>query len=275
MPTKITSKIVKSLNLPKPNSHKRENGRLLIIAGSHLYFGAMVYAVTTASRLVDLVYVLTTADNRKLIEKLKTRTAEFMPVNKYPTKEKLTDVDCILIGPGLGVSLHTKKLVGQALTSGKKLVLDADALNVLDSTMLHRLNQNCILTPHLREFNRLFKTKPTPENIAKMAKKYHCTILLKNRVDVIATPQGKISYNYSGNSGMTKGGTGDVLAGLVAALFCKNDAYTSAAAGAFINGQAGDDLYKKVKTFYNAEDLSNHIPLTLAKILHETKQQKN
>ena len=98
-----------------------------------------------------------------------------------------------------------------------------------------------------------------------MAKKYHCTIVLKGPVDVIASPNGKIALNKTGNAGMTKGGTGDVLAGLIAGLYTTNDAYPSAAAGCYVNGEAGDALYKKVGTFYNAEDLTNKIP----SILHQ------
>ncbi len=261
----IGKNILKSLILPKPSSHKRENGRLLIIGGSYHYFGALLYCLTTASRLVDLTYVLTTPENKKLLAKLKTQTAEFMPVDKYPHKQGFTDVDCILIGPGLGLSSRTKQLVRQALNSGKNLVLDADALNVLDGAMMKKLGPNCILTPHRREFKRVFNQKPSDVIAGKMSKKYHCTILLKSPVDIIATPEGKIFYNKTGNAGMTKGGTGDVLAGLIAGLFCKNSALIAAAAGAYINGQAGDDLYKKQKTFYNAEDLSLQIPKTLAK----------
>lgn len=266
MPKIITSKILKSLNLPKPNSHKRQNGRLLVIAGSDKYHGALLYCLTTASRLVDLVYVLTTPDNQQVIKKLKTQTAEFMAVKKYPDKEGLTDVDCVLIGPGLGTSSATKKLVKQALASGKKLVLDADALNVLDREMLKKLSAHCILTPHAREFKKAFGAAPTKANVLKVCKKYHCTVILKGRIDIIGSPDGSISKNITGNAGMTKGGTGDVLAGLVAGLFCNNDALTSASAAAFVNSQAGDDLYKQQLFFYNAEDLSRQIPLTLKRL---------
>jgi len=263
----INKSIVKKLRLPKSRSHKRDNGRLLVIAGSKKYFGAMVYAVKTASRLVDLVYLLTTAENYKLVEKLKIQSAEFMPVtpplNIRGGRGVISDVDAILIGPGMGISVTTKRLTSQVLKSGKKAVLDADALNVLDNNLKKLLSPQHILTPHHKEFYRLFKIQATAQNASKMAKKYHCHIVLKGPVDIIAQPNGKIALNKTGNAGMTKGGTGDVLAGLIAGLYCTNDAFTSAAAGVFINGLAGDELYKNVGTFYNAEDLSEQIPLTL------------
>jgi hydroxyethylthiazole kinase-like uncharacterized protein yjeF len=266
----ITKKIIKRLRLPKPNSHKRENGTLLIISGSQKYFGAMLYSVKTASRLVDLIFVLTTSENKKLIEKLRFKTAEFMAINFFKDV-KLDDIDCVLIGPGLGVSPRTKKLTLQVLKSGKKAVLDADALNALNKKMMGFLSPAHILTPHHREFQRLFNLKPTAKNAKLMAKKYGCYIVLKGPTDVITSPDGTINLNKTGNAGLTKGGTGDVLAGLISGLYCNNGASTSIASGTYIIGAAADDLYKKVGTFYNAEDLINQIPLTLKKLVNSNK----
>ena len=165
----------------------------------------------------------------------------------------------------MGATSATERLTSAVLKSGKKAVLDADALNVFDDTLKKYLSPLHILTPHHKEFRRLFKINPTPENTSAMAKKYHCTIVLKGPADVIASPNGKISLNKTGNAGMTKGGTSDVLAGLIAALYSTNNAYPSAATGCYINGLAGDKLYKKVGTFYNADDLTNKIP----SILHQ------
>lgn len=271
----VTSSIIKKLNLPKPNSRKRENGRLLIIAGSDKYFGALVYAVKAASRIVDLVYVLTTRNNRKLIEKMKLKTAGFMPVKSLPEMwgkhwggtKGAKDVDAILIGPGLGISARTKNLVHKILKSKIKAVLDADALNVLDAKMFMLINQNHILTPHHREFKRLFGLIGTPKNAQKMMKKYKCTIVLKGPVDYIANVDEGLWQNKTGNQGMTKGGTGDCLAGLIAGFYTVNNAFTSAAAGVYLNGAAGDDLYKKVGPFYNAEDLADQVPYTLQQLV--------
>jgi NAD(P)H-hydrate epimerase len=177
-------------------------------------------------------------------------------------------VDCTLIGPGMGKSRRTYNLTRRILASNTKAVLDADALNVLDAKLRKLLSERHILTPHKMEFYRVFKLAPTAANVLKMAGKYRCTIVLKGPVDVIGHPKKGIVYNRTGNQGMTKGGTGDVLAGLIAALSCKNDAYPAAAAGVFINGRAGDDLYKKVGTFYSAEDLVEQIPKTMWYLLH-------
>lgn len=274
--TTLSQKIVSKLHLPKPNSRKRDNGRLLIIAGSDKYFGALVYVIKAASRIVDLVYVLTTLANKKLIEKMKLKTAEFMPTAStgrtsgiFPEVRPVghfPDFDAILIGSGMGISPQTKKLATQVLKSKTKAVLDADALNVLNDKMKKLLSPLHILTPHNREFQRLFNLAPTANNAKAMAKKYRCTIVLKGPADIIAAPNEKIALNKTGNAGMTKGGTGDCLAGLIAALYTTNDSFTSAAAGCYINGAAGDALYKKVGAFYNAEDLVEQMPHTLNRL---------
>ncbi|MDP3740891.1 MAG: NAD(P)H-hydrate dehydratase [bacterium] len=291
---KIEGSIIRKLKLPRTDSHKGENGRLLVIAGNEMYFEALLYAIRAASRIVDLVYVLTTRENRKLVEKLKSKTAEFMLVHNAPfTPSYLKrgdgelSFDCVLIGPGMGKSKRTYQLVERVLKSGIKAVLDADALNVLDAELLKCLNGNHILTPHTRKFARLLQPPlnlplsastrqgekkgghlPLGEGekrraVQNFAKKYGCSIVLKGKVDIVAGPDGRISENYTGNEGMTKGGTGDVLAGLIAAFYCRSDAFTSAAAGVYLNGVAGDELYKRVGPIYNSEDLVEQIPRTL------------
>lgn len=262
--------------LPKPRSRKGDNGRLLVIAGSKKYHGSLLYVVKAASRIVDLIYVLSTAENQRLVQNLKGQTAEFIPVapKSYDRKILVESSDAVLVGPGMGVSKRTYNLVRDVLKSRVKCVLDADALNVIDERLKKLLHRNCILTPHRGEFARLSPParggdkEGVGARVRNFGVRYTCTILLKSPdADIVASPDGKIRKNFTGNQGMTKGGAGDVLAGLVAALFVKNDAPTSAFVGAYINGKAGDALFKKVGPFYDAEDLVEQIPKTLWKEL--------
>ena len=284
--SKIDKRILDKLNLPKPGSHKGQNGRLLVVAGSKKYHGSLLYAIKTAAKIVDLVYVLKTKENRGLVEKLKSGTAEFIPVNPswsarwrttLPSSGEGNKVDCILIGPGMGKSKRTYKLVEKVLKSKIRAVLDADALNVLDGRLKRLLGLQHIITPHLGEFERLStkftNVKNVDKKVVEFVRRYGSTIVLKGKVDVVSSPSPSplpsrerkilIAYNQTGNEGMTKGGTGDVLAGLIAGFYCRNNAFVSAAAGAYINGLAGDELYKKVGPYYNAEDLVEQIPMTL------------
>lgn len=262
MVKKISASIFRQLYQPKINSHKRQNGCLLIIAGSDKYHGSLLYALKTASRVVGLIYVFSTKENQSLVMKLKEKTAEFIPVSKINEVE----VDAILVGPGLGISSKTYRLVKQVLDLGKNAVLDADALNILDDKLKDKLGPNHILTPHQGEFKRVFNLTPNATNVQKMSKLYHCYIVLKGAEDLISDPKGNIITYKISNAGMTKGGSGDVLAGLMAALFCKNSASLSAQAALLATDKASLELFKTRKHFYNSEDLCEQLPYTLAKL---------
>lgn len=108
-----------------------------------------------------------------------------------------------------------------------------------------------------------------------MAKKYNCTIVLKGPTDIVCgldngerPPTLKLRRVEGGNAGMTKGGTGDVLAGLIASLYCKNnDPFLTASAGSYINKKAGENLFKRVGYYFNASDLADEIPIVMKSLL--------
>lgn len=237
---------------PNPDSHKGDSGRILIIGGSEKYHGALLLAIQATSRIVDIVYVHS-PENQKLVQKLKSEISVFITISKKELFKTIDLVDAILIGPGLDENKNTNNILSKILSkySHKNTIVDATALWLLNPKLLRK---NCIITPHVREFRKLFGCAPNKENVLKMAKKYNCVVVLKGRYDYVS--DGKELYeNKTGNVGMTKGGTGDVLAGLITALAAKNDNLLSAQAGVYLNGLAGDHLYKKFGTFYNAEDL--------------------
>lgn len=114
--------------------------------------------------------------------------------------------------------------------------------------------------------NREWRMKSLPEQAKLFAKTYNCVILLKGEKDVVCSPNMCVEI-VGGNAGMTKGGTGDVLAGLVAALACKNELFLAATAGSYINKKAGEALYEKVGYAFNASDLAEQIPQTMKQLL--------
>jgi len=252
---------VKVLKTPAPSSHKGDNGKLLIIGGSQKYHGAPLLAAKIASKIVDLVYFSSTAENNELLKKMKSRLGEFIAVPQESVFQQAKSVDAILIGPGIDVDPKFTAIINGLLRKfpKKKFVLDAGAFKMVDKKLL---NKNCLLTPHHGEFRALFKKTPNPSNLKAMARQYNCIIVLKGPKDLVAA-KNQFQINDTGNSGMTKGGTGDVLAGLIAALSCQNDLFLSASAGVFINGLAGDRLYRKEGFHYNASDLIAEIPKTV------------
>ena len=99
-----------------------------------------------------------------------------------------------------------------------------------------------------------------------MAEKFGIVVLLKGEHDIVASQNQTVKVS-GGNAGMTKGGTGDVLAGLVTSLYAKNGAFASACAASFINKKAGESLEKKLGIYFNASDLANEIPLVMYALL--------
>ncbi len=263
MKTRITKTVSKSvlrkLYSPPKSSHKGENGVVTIVGGSRQYHGAPILAVRAASRFCDLVYFHSPFGlNNSLVKKMRFEVAEVIVVEAGKLGWAVKRSDCVLIGNGMDVNAKTKRLVNGLLEkfSLKKFVLDAAALRVVDKKLL---SPRVVVTPHAGEFKALFGVEASREQVFKQAKKFDCIVLLKGPADFIS--DGKHLFeNETGNAGMTKGGTGDCLAGLLAALACKNDLLTAACAAAFANGAAGDLLFKEKGFNYNASDLVEALP---------------
>lgn len=259
--TLLTKKIFKSIKKPFSKSHKYQNGLVLIIAGSKEYHGSLWFSAITASRLADLVFVCSSKENIPLMKKI----SPVLIVNPMSrAMEFAKQADSILIGPGLENNAKNKKLVKKILHKflDKKTVLDATALHLISPKDLH---SNCCVTPHAKEFKALFREKDSKENVFKNAKKFRCIVSAKGQVDFISNGK-KLYCNSTGNSAMTKGGTGDTLAGLIAGFAAKNPLFESTLAAFYLNGYAGVLLYRKKGRLFNAEDLMDFLPEALKAI---------
>lgn len=237
--------VLSSLARPAKNSRKGENGRVLIVAGSRKYHGAAVLSILGARRFADLVYFMPGERDGKLLFAV-AQVPEAIVVEEYPV------ADCALAGPGMG---DAPLKPGELKRRYGKVVLDGDALRQVERREL----KGCLITPHEGEFRGLFGIDGSPEHVRAMAEKWGCTILKKGMVDVVSDGE-EIFLNKAGNAGMTKGGTGDVLAGLLCALYAKNGALEAARAAAYINGMAGDLLFKERGYAYCASDLAEMLP---------------
>ncbi|MEM4335645.1 MAG: NAD(P)H-hydrate dehydratase [Candidatus Anstonellales archaeon] len=235
--------------IPEKNSHKGENGKLLIIAGSKQYHGSAVLAIQAAKRFVDLVYFYPGENDCYLINAVKN-IPEVIVVYDLKILEKC---DAVLFGPGLGdAKVDGKEIFEKA----KKIIVDGDGFRKIRKEML---NEKFLLTPHEGEFEYFFGEKGRKENVKGMAKKYGCVILKKGPVDFVS--DGKKVYEIKGgNAGLTKGGTGDVLAGFVSALATKNSLLESALIGAKVLKKAGELAFKKYGYWYSAGDVIEYLP---------------
>jgi len=264
--------LLRDLYRPASGSHKGENGKLLIIGGSQLFHAASLWALTVASRIVDMTFYSSVETNNKIVEGLKSEFRNGIVIPRSKIDNYAKEADVILIGPGLpreeGLEEgddDTKELTERMFAKypDKKWVVDGGSLQVIKPEILPK---TAIVTPHKGEFKKLFGVEPTDETVEQMAKKFGIVVLVKGEYDIVSSPDQTVRIS-GGNPGMTKGGTGDVLAGLVAAFYTKNDAFLSAAAGSYINKKAGESLEKKMGIYFNASDLANEIPIVMKEVL--------
>ena len=266
---KIDKRVLKDLYRPEKDSHKGQNGKLLVIGGSDLFHAASLWALETASRIVDMVFYASTPVNQEIVTKQKQKFQDGIVVPEGELDEYIKEADCVLIGPGMTRGKETEKKVNSLLKKYpiKKWVVDGGAVQMMDKKLL---TKTMIITPHIKEFKRLFsryaKASRDKGVAQQMAKEYGCTIVLKGKEDIVCDDQ-ECLVNQTGNEGMTKGGTGDVLAGLIAALYCKNKAIVAASAGIYINGLAGDRLYGMVGPYFNATELMLEIPKVMGEAM--------
>ncbi|MGZ4939023.1 MAG: NAD(P)H-hydrate dehydratase [Halobacteriota archaeon] len=256
----------------RPDSHKGENGRVLVIGGGP-YVGAPTLSAMAAMRAsVDIV---TIASPRARI------IAEFSPnfIIKQVGSDRIAlsevevlralikEHDAVVLGPGLGDAPETIQAVSKLIPACQNLTLDADGLRALPLSEYEA--GRIIVTPHRGEFARLTgETLPSDlkdraRTVRAFARDWGVTVLLKGHVDIISDGI-HCRFNKTGNPGMTVGGTGDALAGLVGALSTRVDKMQAASAAAYLNGCAGDLAFSRFGYSLLATDVIDCIPTILA-----------
>lgn len=265
---------LKKLKKPALDSTKGDNGQVTIIGGSKLFHGSPLFALKTASRIVDMVFFASPEPSvGKVAEDLKSKLLSFIWIPWEEADEYVKKSDAALIGSGF-MRFHSEKNMGEvngcdeecqksaAITKhflttfpDKHWVIDAGSLQVLDPIWIPK---DAILTPNKKEYKMLFGDEK-PENIAK---EYKCILVLKGPITHIYSEKDHIEIK-NGNPGLTKGGSGDVESGLTAAFLTKNDPLLSASAASFVTKKAADILYKKAGTYYSSEDLADKVPEVL------------
>lgn len=316
---------------PQPMSHKGQNGKVLIVGGSDLFHAASQWSFKAASRLVDMTFYSSVADNNELVRDAKFYAADGVIVRRLDLPSYLDEVNAILMGPGMRRDIHSRfspqeldsislnhlsendwendtQAVTSVLLRGwpqKRWVIDAGSLQVMQPEWIP---PGAILTPHAGELaafvQKLFGGVPAwAETLAQKhtelgliargqagevesfsarlmnshdveavlggqlsqslkqfsADCQNAVILLKGAVDIIWNEE-QLVVVAGGNAGLTKGGTGDVLAGLTLGLRATSPALASAVVASWINKEAGHSLYKRQGTMFNSSDLVDELP---------------
>ena len=261
---------LKKLWRPREDSSGEDNGQVTIIGGSALFHGAPMLAVKAASRLVDMVFF---ASGERDLEKV-AKLNSFVWVPWGEVEDYVAKSDAVLIGPGMmryrmeigdGGGDETKKVTENLLRKfpEKKWVIDGGSLQVMEAGWIPK---GAIITPNSKEYEMLFNLKfellaePAlrERNLKSISQKYKCIIVYKGPVAYVS--DGETTYEVTGgNAGLTKGGTGDVLAGVIVGLAAKNPPLLAAAAGTYLVKKTAEKLYKKVGYNFNADDLAEEV----------------
>lgn len=253
-----TEKPNSPVRLPKRvrESSKRDYGRLLILAGSRGYTGAPSFASRAAVRggaglvwlgVPESIYAFTAVKNDEAMpfplpcDAQGRLTAEALP----EVEARLERMSCLAIGPGLGRSAGVTEFVQGALAASRvPTVVDADALWALSRDMSSLEDAACplVLTPHEGEFAMLggLLDGDRVASARRFASRWGCTLVLKGSGSVVAFPDGECYVNQTGNPGMARGGSGDVLTGLMAAMLCQLPFRDAVRAAVYLHGLAGD-----------------------------------
>ena len=273
------------------SAHKGDFGRLLAIGGSEVFSGAPTLVALAALRTgVDIAYLAAPAKTSQAISSmspdlitLKLDGNHLNPSNMTTLKAYVEMVDAVVLGPGLGLHFETKEFVKACISAienaGKPLLLDADGLKAF-AEFKKPLKVPLVLTPHAGEYAILTGRK-LPESlearvaeVQRTAAELNAVILLKGQVDMVCDEK-RVKLNFTGNPGMTVGGTGDVLSGVVGAFLAqKADSFEAAVAGAFVNGAAGDFVANEIGYHMMATDLLEWIPEVLNDPMSHLKVRK-
>ena len=271
----VDEEFVKECIRPRrADSHKGDNGVVLVVGGSWMYHGAPFLAAMAALRCgADLAYI---AAPEKIVPSIRALSPAIIAIPLTDMKltrgaarrvlKILPRVDSLVIGPGLesGSEPGIELMVKEAVALGKGIVLDAGAL--YPDILSYISGGRAVLTPHAGEFRRVFgvelsnELEKRVEAVKEQAGKNKVTILLKGRRDVISDGV-EVMVNETGSPAMTAGGTGDILSGIVATFLAWGvSPLKAAASAAWINGKSGELAAERLGLHIIATDLIDSIP---------------
>lgn len=256
----------------KVRSHKGDYGKLYVIAGSKNMTGAAYFTVKSAYEIgAGVVYACMPESVFPVMQVMVPEAVEVNTGDLNYFLNELENADCAVIGPGLGKGKNQTEMILSVLEKlvDKPVLIDADGLNNIAGNLdiLRSRKIPAVITPHPAEMMRLtgISVKDILENTVKtavdFAKEYNTIVVLKDSATVIASPWGEVFINTTGNSALSKGGSGDVLSGIIGGLISQNmSPFEAAYLGVFIHGLIGD-ICRDDKGVYSvaASDLCSSI----------------
>ncbi len=254
---------------PSLEGHKYQRGHALVVGGRIMTGAARLAALACARAGAGLVTIAAPASAWPIYAGAMTSVMVHPMRESGSLDEILADgrINTIAVGPGAGVSDLTRMHALQALASGRRVVLDADAISVFGSdpqALFNAVSGPCVLTPHEGEFNRIFSVDGHKLDRARAASRAcGAVVVLKGADTVIAAPDGRAVINTNAPAYLATGGTGDVLAGFISGLMAQGmDAFDAAAAGVWLHGETARLLGPGLLS----EDLPGGLPRVLRRL---------
>ena len=278
----VSRQLVKEIYKKRPEwSQKGDFGKLLVVGGSVLYSGSPMFNALAAYHAgCDLVKLIAPESAANAIKSYMPDLIAYPLKGDYLSKKHVKtilqvqkDAGAMVIGGGLTRNKQTAQAIRSIIKKTKiPAVIDADAIHAIN----FKLTKNFIVTPHSHEFYVLSGKKISNDvneriiSTKNLAARIKCVVLLKGHIDVISDGN-KTTTNGTGNAFMTKGGLGDMLAGICGALLARGvDPYHASCAAAYINGAAGDLAAKKFGEGLMASDIISEIP----NVINKAKEDK-
>lgn len=273
----VTARLARRL-LPtrRADGHKGTFGRIYVVAGDVGYTGAPVYAAEAAARTGSgLVFVgVPQAVYPIVAARCATAMAQPLPEDREVLLERLKGCDAVVLGPGLGRSRAAEELVLFLLEKLEcPVVLDADGINAAAAHIDVLRGRRCpmVVTPHEGEFLRLGGNLSLGREEAALtaARELGCVLVLKGPGTITAAPDGRARCNTTGNCGMAKGGSGDILSGMIASLIGQGaEPFDAAACAVWLHGRSGD-LCQRQMTAYTMTppDMVERLPEVFRELL--------
>ncbi len=247
--------------LPKrmKNSHKGDYGKLCVLAGSKGLSGAACFAtlaaIKTGAGLVtlacpDVVYDIVAGKCLEAMSRpLKSDNRGCIAASAVKDVLRIAEEsDVVLVGCGLGKGKGVTKVISSLVEEANvPMIIDADGINAINKNSLNIKDRKVVMTPHDGELSRFHGEEicligeERHEAALRLSKTYGVVLVMKGHESVVASPDGRVYINKTGNPGMAKGGSGDILAGMIAAIMAQcEDHFISTTAGVYLHGMAGD-----------------------------------
>lgn len=261
---------------PSVDVNKFDMGQVTIVGGSSLFHGAPILALRVASRCVGMVYWAGGEGGKSTAEALKANLSSFIWIPREDLEKYIRKSDAVLVGPGLmrnsqeneGIVCDVEGRKTRELTlsifrmlENRKIVVDGGSLQVIE---VMDIPKGAVITPNRKEYEMLFKEVLSDDGselidqVVRKAKAYGITILHKGKVSVVSDGERVVKIE-GGSLGMVKGGTGDVIAGLIVGLLAKNEPVIAVSAASFLVNMAAERLERRFGMLFNADDLVDEV----------------